>query len=178
MIYSEGNFKNHKMGHKIQNLIIETHFLQNSVTKEHYYFSKMSVILASRFTVCIFWNLNVLFFLTCNILFFFFLSWFIFMSAKSFLVYNQNILIFYFWPKKVFQEINISMYSHPYFLPFFPDLLHPGMKSSCMLSKAYLKNCQLCASPVPMWTVSLGILLTNSLKSWNLAFVKFSFPKI
>ncbi|XP_042685243.1 ras GTPase-activating protein 1-like isoform X1 [Centrocercus urophasianus] len=49
------------------------------------------------------------------------------------------------------------------------------MESSCALKKAALKICQLCSAPLPMRTVYQGVLLTNSLKSWKLAFLKFSF---
>ncbi|KAK4822109.1 hypothetical protein QYF61_010037 [Mycteria americana] len=58
-------------------------------------------------------------------------------------------------------------------LPSFPDFLHLGIESSCTLWKASLKICQLCSAPLSLRAVSQGVLLTNSLKSWKFAFLKF-----
>ncbi|KAK4815525.1 hypothetical protein QYF61_003217 [Mycteria americana] len=48
-----------------------------------------------------------------------------------------------------------------------------GIESSCALWKASLKICQLCSAPLSLRAVSQGVLLTNSLNSWNFAFLKF-----
>lgn len=42
-----------------------------------------------------------------------------------------------------------------------------------LYGKAFLRSCQLCSAPFPLRTVSQGILLTNSLQSWNFSFLKF-----
>jgi len=39
--------------------------------------------------------------------------------------------------------------------------------------KAFLKICQICSAPLSLRAVSQGVLLTNSLKSWKLVFLKF-----
>ncbi|KAK4828014.1 hypothetical protein QYF61_022791, partial [Mycteria americana] len=62
---------------------------------------------------------------------------------------------------------------HAGFFPSLPDFLHLGPESSCALWKASLKICQLCSAPLSLRAVSQGILLTNSLKSWKFAFLKF-----
>ena len=48
------------------------------------------------------------------------------------------------------------------------------MESSCTLRKAFLKIYQVCPAPLSLRTDSQGILFTNSLKSWKLAFRKLS----
>ncbi|KAK4828551.1 hypothetical protein QYF61_027520, partial [Mycteria americana] len=67
----------------------------------------------------------------------------------------------------------IPSLSHASFFPSLPDFLHLGTESSCALWKASLKICQLCSAPLSLRTNSQGVLLTNSLKSWNFAFLKF-----
>ena len=67
-----------------------------------------------------------------------------------------------------------SRLSHAGLLPSFPDLLHLGMEASCAPRKASLNICQLSSALLSMKTVSHGVLLTHSLKSWKLAFLKFS----
>ncbi|KAK4810863.1 hypothetical protein QYF61_008835 [Mycteria americana] len=62
---------------------------------------------------------------------------------------------------------------HAGLFPSLPDFLHLGIKSSCALWKASLKICQLCSTPLSLRTVSQGVPLTNSLKSWKFAFLKF-----
>ena len=60
-------------------------------------------------------------------------------------------------------------------LPSSPYFLYLGMESSCAQGKNSLKICQLCSAPLCVRTDSQGMLLTNSLKSWNLAFLKLNF---
>lgn len=74
----------------------------------------------------------------------------------------------------LFRLTSRSRFSHASLLPSFPDFLHLGMESSCTLKKASINICQLCSAPLPIRTISQGVLLTNSLKSWNLDFPKFS----
>ncbi|KAK4829866.1 hypothetical protein QYF61_007258 [Mycteria americana] len=72
---------------------------------------------------------------------------------------------------------------HPYILPripvpastacAFPSCPLMGIDTSCALWKASSKICQLCSAPFSPRAVSQGVLLTNSLKSWNFAFLKF-----
>ncbi|KAK4830334.1 LOW QUALITY PROTEIN: hypothetical protein QYF61_010098 [Mycteria americana] len=62
---------------------------------------------------------------------------------------------------------------HARLFPSLPDFLHLGTESSCTLWKASLKICQLCSASLSVRTISQGVLLTNSLKSWNFAFLKF-----
>ncbi|KAK4824409.1 hypothetical protein QYF61_014720 [Mycteria americana] len=66
-----------------------------------------------------------------------------------------------------------SRLSHAGFLPSFPDFLCQGIESFCTLWKASLKICQLCSAPLSLRAVSQGVLLTNSLNSWNFAVLKF-----
>ncbi|KAK4824166.1 hypothetical protein QYF61_011293 [Mycteria americana] len=66
-----------------------------------------------------------------------------------------------------------SQLSHASLLPSFPDFLHLGIESSCDLWTASLKICQLCSAPLSLRAVSQGVLLTNSLKRWKFAFLKF-----
>ncbi|KAK4828851.1 hypothetical protein QYF61_000908, partial [Mycteria americana] len=66
-----------------------------------------------------------------------------------------------------------SRLSHAGLFPSLPDFLHLGTESSCALWKASLKTCQLCSPPLSLRTISQGVLLTNSLKSWKFAFLKF-----
>ena len=51
--------------------------------------------------------------------------------------------------------------------------LHLGVQSSCALWKESLKICQLRSAPMSLRTISQGVLLTNSLKSWKFACLKF-----
>ena len=71
---------------------------------------------------------------------------------------------------------NRSQLSHTSLLPSLPDFPHLDLESSCALRKASLKICQLCSTPLSWRTDSQGVLLTNSLKSWKMAFLKLSFP--
>ena len=58
----------------------------------------------------------------------------------------------------------------------FPSCLAvPGDGELLCPEKSFLKICQLCSASLPVRTVFQGILLTKSLKSWNLAILKFSF---
>ncbi|KAK4832887.1 hypothetical protein QYF61_026437, partial [Mycteria americana] len=66
-----------------------------------------------------------------------------------------------------FSLTNRSQLSHAGLLPSLPDFLHLGTESSCALWKASLKICQLCSAPLSLRTISQGVLLTNSLKSWK-----------
>ena len=76
--------------------------------------------------------------------------------------------------RDIFNQIR-SQLSHASLLPSLPDFLHLGIESSCALWKASLKIClcHLCPTPLFLRAVSQGIPLTNSLKSWNFAFLKF-----
>jgi len=71
-----------------------------------------------------------------------------------------------------------SQLSHAGLFPSLPDFLYLGTESSCALCKTCLKICQLCSAPLSLRTVSQGVLLTNSLKSWKLAFLKFEIVTI
>ncbi|KAK4824907.1 LOW QUALITY PROTEIN: hypothetical protein QYF61_021422 [Mycteria americana] len=68
---------------------------------------------------------------------------------------------------------SMSRLSHAGLFPSLPNFLHLGTERSCTLWKASLKICQLCSAPLSLRTVSQGVLLTNSLKSWKFAFLKF-----
>lgn len=57
----------------------------------------------------------------------------------------------------------------------FPDFLQLRMEISCALRKAPLTICHLCSAPLSFRTLFQGSLLTNSLKSWRLAFLILSF---
>ena len=67
-----------------------------------------------------------------------------------------------------------SHFSHANLLLAFPDFLHQGMESSCALRNAPLEVCQLWSTPLSLRTDSQEALLINSLKRWNLAFLKLS----
>ena len=67
-----------------------------------------------------------------------------------------------------------SQLSHASLLPSLPDFLELGTERSCALWKASLKIYQLHSAPLSLRTIPQGVLLTNSLKSWKLAFLKFS----
>ncbi|KAK4827421.1 hypothetical protein QYF61_017859 [Mycteria americana] len=69
-------------------------------------------------------------------------------------------------------QFPLALY-HAGLFPSLPDFLHLGPESSCALWRASLKICQLCSAPLSLRAVSQGILLTNSLKSWKFAFLKF-----
>ena len=69
--------------------------------------------------------------------------------------------------------ISRSWLSHAGLLPSLPDFLHLESESSCALWKVSLKICQLCSAPLSPRAVSQRVQLTNSLKSWNLVFLKF-----
>ncbi|KAK4830752.1 hypothetical protein QYF61_013241 [Mycteria americana] len=73
----------------------------------------------------------------------------------------------------LFSLTSRSRLSHASLLPSLPDFLHLGIESSCALWKASLKICQLCSATLSLRTVSQGVLLTKSLKSWKFAFLKF-----
>ncbi|KAK4815575.1 LOW QUALITY PROTEIN: hypothetical protein QYF61_004092 [Mycteria americana] len=73
----------------------------------------------------------------------------------------------------LFSLTSMSRFSHASLFPSLPDFLHLGTESSCALWKASLKICQLCSAPLSPRTISQGVLLTNSLKSWKFAFLKF-----
>ncbi|KAK4831174.1 LOW QUALITY PROTEIN: hypothetical protein QYF61_015644 [Mycteria americana] len=73
----------------------------------------------------------------------------------------------------LFSLTSRSRLSRAGLLPSFPDFLHLGTESSCPLWKASLRICQLCSVPLSLRTISQGVLLTNSLKSWKFAFLKF-----
>ncbi|KAK4813629.1 hypothetical protein QYF61_014389, partial [Mycteria americana] len=73
----------------------------------------------------------------------------------------------------LFSLTSRSRLSHAGLFPSLPDFLHLGTESSCTLWKASLKICQLCSAPLSLRTISQGILLNNSLKSWKFAFLKF-----
>lgn len=66
-----------------------------------------------------------------------------------------------------------SQLNHAGLLPSFPDFLQLGIAVSCALWEAFLRSCQLWSAPFSLRTVSQGSILTNSLKSWNFAFLKF-----
>ncbi|KAK4833105.1 LOW QUALITY PROTEIN: hypothetical protein QYF61_027771 [Mycteria americana] len=68
---------------------------------------------------------------------------------------------------------SMSQLSHAGLFPSLPDFLHLGAESSCALWNTSLKICQLCSAPLSLRTVSQRVLLTNSLKSWKFAFLKF-----
>lgn len=68
-----------------------------------------------------------------------------------------------------------SQVSHTGLLPFFPHFQRLRMECSCVLRKGSLKIFQLCSVPLSFWTDFQGFLLTNSLKSWQLALLKLSF---
>ena len=74
----------------------------------------------------------------------------------------------------LFSLTSRSWFSHASLLLHFPDLLHWGMENYCSLRKASLKICQLCSAPLPVKTVSQGVLFIESQKNWKLAFLKFS----
>ncbi|KAK4814468.1 hypothetical protein QYF61_018986 [Mycteria americana] len=73
----------------------------------------------------------------------------------------------------LFSLTSMSQLSHAGLFSSLPDFLHLGTESSCALWKASLKICQLCSAPLSLRTVSQGVLLTNSLKTWKFAFLKF-----
>ncbi|KAK4817048.1 hypothetical protein QYF61_026356 [Mycteria americana] len=73
----------------------------------------------------------------------------------------------------LFSLTSMLQLSHAGLFPSFPDFLHLGTESSCTLWKASLKICRLCSAPLSLRTISQGVLLTNSLKSWKFAFLKF-----
>ncbi|KAK4826427.1 hypothetical protein QYF61_008960 [Mycteria americana] len=73
----------------------------------------------------------------------------------------------------LFSLTSTSRLSHAGLFLSLPDFLHLETESSCALWKASLKICQLCSAPLSLRTVSQGILLTKSLKSWNFVFLKF-----
>ncbi|KAK4818676.1 hypothetical protein QYF61_017421 [Mycteria americana] len=73
----------------------------------------------------------------------------------------------------LFSLTSMSPLIHAGLFPSLPDFLHLGTESSCALWKASLKICQLCSAPLSLRAVSQGVLLTNSLKSWKFAFLKF-----
>jgi len=68
---------------------------------------------------------------------------------------------------------SISCLGHAGLFPSLPDFLHLGIESSCALWNTSLKTCQLCSVPLSLRTVSQGVLLTISLKSWKFALLKF-----
>jgi len=68
---------------------------------------------------------------------------------------------------------SISCLSHAGLFPSLPDFLHLGIESSCSLWNTSLKTCELCSVPLSLRTVSQGVLLTISLKSWKFALLKF-----
>jgi len=55
-----------------------------------------------------------------------------------------------------------------------PDFLHQEMECSYAPRKVSLKVCQLCPIHLSLSTGYRMVWMTNSLKSWNLAFLKFS----
>ena len=64
---------------------------------------------------------------------------------------------------------SISCLGHACLFPSLPDSLHLGIESSGALWNISLKTCQLCSVPLSLRTVSQGVLLTISLKSWKFA---------
>ncbi|KAK4806147.1 hypothetical protein QYF61_001073 [Mycteria americana] len=73
----------------------------------------------------------------------------------------------------LFSLTSRSRLSHAGLFPSLPDFLYLGTESSCALWKVSLKICQLCSAPLSLRTLSQGFLLTNSLNSWEFAFLKF-----
>lgn len=66
---------------------------------------------------------------------------------------------------------NRSQLSHAGLLLSIPDFLHLKMENSCALRKASLKICHI--QSLPLRTLSQVVSLTNTMKSWNYAFLKF-----
>ena len=79
--------------------------------------------------------------------------------------FHQLYISFLVWPACLDSAVLV--------LPSFPDFSHLGIKNSCILWKASLKICQLYSAPLSLRAVSQGVLLTNSFKSCNFAFLKF-----